>query len=204
MIPACSSRGARSLVPEILVPTRPSKSSIPSATPYSVTEVPRTGMVLVPACAACRAGVQVNIIRNKAIDDGAAGVGIALGVLFLKGDGIAELLGQGILKPLGCSVQSNVLHQLADADLVGLAVSSGGIGSGGGFCGRRSGAVRSRCSRACCSAATGSKETARQPAVKIESAFSWYLPPKSMHRSPASTMLHSLGWVSSPKSDLVI
>lgn len=33
----------------------------------------------------------------------------------------------------GCSVQSNVLHQLADADLVGLAVSSGGIGSGGGF-----------------------------------------------------------------------
>lgn len=70
---------------------------------------------------------QVNIIRNKAIDDGAAGVGITLGVLFLKGNGIAELLGQGILKPLGCSVQSNVLHQLADADLVGLAVSSGGI-----------------------------------------------------------------------------
>ena len=64
MIPACSSRGARSLVPEILVPTRPSKSSIPSATPYSVTEVPRTGMVLVPACAACRAGVALARIRS--------------------------------------------------------------------------------------------------------------------------------------------
>ena len=41
---ACSVRGARSEVPETLPPTVPEKLSIPSATPYSVTEVPRMGI----------------------------------------------------------------------------------------------------------------------------------------------------------------
>ena len=41
----------------MLPPTVPEKFSRPRATPYSVTEVPRMGMVLVAACAACRAGV---------------------------------------------------------------------------------------------------------------------------------------------------
>ena len=49
---ACWSRGARSDVPEILPPTVPLKSLMSSATPYSVTAVPRTGMVWVAVDAA--------------------------------------------------------------------------------------------------------------------------------------------------------
>ena len=44
---ACSVRGARSEVPLMLPPTVPLKSESPSATPYSVTEVPRMGMEVV-------------------------------------------------------------------------------------------------------------------------------------------------------------
>ena len=51
-------------MPETLPPTVPSKSVRPSATPYSVTEVPRMGMLLVAACAACRAGVALAMIRS--------------------------------------------------------------------------------------------------------------------------------------------
>ena len=57
IISACWSSGARSEVPEMLPPTVPEKSVRPRATPYSVTEVPRTGISLVADCAACRAGV---------------------------------------------------------------------------------------------------------------------------------------------------
>ena len=45
-------------------PTVPSKSVRPRATPYSVTEVPRMGMLSVAACAACRAGVAFAMIRS--------------------------------------------------------------------------------------------------------------------------------------------
>ncbi len=48
----------------MLPPTVPSKSVRPRATPYSVTEVPSTGMLLVAACAACRAGVAFAMIRS--------------------------------------------------------------------------------------------------------------------------------------------
>ena len=49
---ACWSRGARSEVPDTLAPTVPEKFSIPRATPYSVMEVPSTGMELVAEAAA--------------------------------------------------------------------------------------------------------------------------------------------------------
>ena len=49
---ACCSSGARSDVPETLPPTVPLKLSISSATPYSVTAVPRIGMDWVAATAA--------------------------------------------------------------------------------------------------------------------------------------------------------
>ena len=61
---ACWSSGARSLVPETLPPTVPSNPSMPSATPYSVTEVPRMGMSAVPAAAACRALLPLAMIRS--------------------------------------------------------------------------------------------------------------------------------------------
>ena len=61
---ACWSRGARSEVPETLPPTVPSKLSMSSATPYSVTEVPRMGMLSVADTAACRAGVALAMIRS--------------------------------------------------------------------------------------------------------------------------------------------
>ena len=51
-------------MPETLPPTVPSKSVRPRATPYSVTEVPRMGMLSVAACAACRAGVAFAMIRS--------------------------------------------------------------------------------------------------------------------------------------------
>ena len=49
---ACWSRGARSEVPETLLPTVPEKFSMPRATPYSVMEVPSTGMSAVAEAAA--------------------------------------------------------------------------------------------------------------------------------------------------------
>ena len=48
----------------MLPPTVPSKSVRPRATPYSVTEVPSTGMLSVADCAACRAGVALAMIRS--------------------------------------------------------------------------------------------------------------------------------------------
>ena len=64
IISACWSSGARSEVPEMLPPTVPEKSLRPSATPYSVTEVPSTGISLVADCAACRAGVAFAMMRS--------------------------------------------------------------------------------------------------------------------------------------------
>ena len=51
-------------MPEMLPPTRPSKPSIFSATPYSVTEVPRMGMSAVAVAAACSAGVAFAMMRS--------------------------------------------------------------------------------------------------------------------------------------------
>ena len=63
-----NTNGARSEVPEIFPPTRPSNPSMPRATPYSVTAVPNTGISLVPACAACRAGVAFARIRSTLLE----------------------------------------------------------------------------------------------------------------------------------------
>lgn len=65
---ACWSSGARSDVPEMLPPTVPLKLSMPSATPYSVTAVPRIGMSFVAAAAACRAPVALARIRSTPLD----------------------------------------------------------------------------------------------------------------------------------------
>ena len=65
---ACSVRGAKSEVPETLPPTVPLKSLMPNATPYSVMEVPRIGMVAVAFCAACSAGVAFAMIRSTFLD----------------------------------------------------------------------------------------------------------------------------------------
>ncbi len=68
---------------------------------------------------------QVHAGGNKAVGDGGAGSGIALCVLEVELHVVAELCGQSVLKALRCSVQSGVLHQLADADGVAFAVGSG-------------------------------------------------------------------------------
>ena len=52
IIAACWSSGARSDVPVTLVPVLPEKLSMPSATPYSVTEVPTIGISFVAETAA--------------------------------------------------------------------------------------------------------------------------------------------------------
>ena len=75
---------------------------------------------------------EVNAGGNEAVGDGGAGSGVTLCVLEVELHVVAELCGQSVLKALCCSVQSGVLHQLADADGVGVA----GSGSGAG-CGRR-------------------------------------------------------------------
>ena len=46
------------------VPALPSNPSMPRATPYSVTEVPRMGIVSVADMAACRAVVPLAMIRS--------------------------------------------------------------------------------------------------------------------------------------------
>lgn len=81
---------------------------------------------------------QVNACGNKAVGDGGAGCGIVLGVLEVKGDILAELCGQSILKALSGSVQSGVLHQLADANGILLAVSRCGRSRSRGSGGRSS------------------------------------------------------------------
>ena len=67
---------------------------------------------------------QVNVVGNKAVYDGGAVGGIARGVLLVKLDGVAQLGGQGVLEALRGGVQCHVLHQLADADGVGLGSSA--------------------------------------------------------------------------------
>ena len=59
---------------------------------------------------------QVHAGGNEAVGDGGAGSGVALCVLEVELHVVAELCGQSVLKALRCSVQSGVLHQLADAD----------------------------------------------------------------------------------------
>ena len=56
--------------------------------------------------------------RRETVDNRGAGIGIALCVLLIKGNGIAELIGQGILEALGRCVKRYVLHELADTDIV--------------------------------------------------------------------------------------
>ena len=51
-------------MPETLPPTVPSKSFKFKATPYSVMDVPRTGMVNVELAHACKAGVALAMIRS--------------------------------------------------------------------------------------------------------------------------------------------
>ena len=75
---------------------------------------------------------EVNAGGNEAVGDGGAGSGVTLCVLEVELHVVAELCGQSVLKALCCSVQSGVLHQLADADGVGVAGSGSGTG-----CGRR-------------------------------------------------------------------
>ena len=65
---ACWSRGARSEVPETLVPTVPEKSSIFNATPYSVTEVPSTGISPVAEAAACKAEEALAMMRSTPLE----------------------------------------------------------------------------------------------------------------------------------------
>ena len=65
---ACSASGARSEVPEILLPTVPLKFSMLKATPYSVTEVPRMGISVVAEAQACSAGVAFAIIRSTFLE----------------------------------------------------------------------------------------------------------------------------------------
>ena len=56
---ACSSSGAKSVVPETFLGTLP-----PNTTSYTVIDVPSTGIVSVAALAACRAGVAFAMIRS--------------------------------------------------------------------------------------------------------------------------------------------
>ena len=51
-------------MPETLVPTVPEKFSMPRATPYSVMEVPSTGISPVAVAAARRAAVALPRIRS--------------------------------------------------------------------------------------------------------------------------------------------
>ena len=66
---------------------------------------------------------QIHTGRNKAVGDGSAGCGVALCILEVEGNVVAKGSRQGILKALGGSIQSGVLHQLADANGELLAVS---------------------------------------------------------------------------------
>ena len=65
---------------------------------------------------------QIHTGGNKAVGDGSAGSGIALCILEIEGDVLAEGSGQGILKALRSGIQSGMLHQLADADRELLAI----------------------------------------------------------------------------------
>src|SRR5699024_10965254 len=75
---------------------------------------------------------------NKAVDDGGAGVGIALGVLFVESDAIlTEGLHQSILEALGGGVQRLVGLLLTDTD--GISTGRGALRRRGGRrCFRRS------------------------------------------------------------------
>jgi len=75
---------------------------------------------------------QVHALGNKAVDDRAAVVGLAGGVLVFKLHLAGEGFIQSVNKTLGCSVQRGVLHQLADADLIGGALGGGIVRAGGG------------------------------------------------------------------------
>ena len=95
---------------------------------------------------------QVNAVGDKAVHNGSAVGGIAGGVLLIKFYiALAQLLDQSVLEALGRSVQRFVLNQLADADIVDLAVGGssavcgalGGFGGGSGVSGGCGGIRRS-------------------------------------------------------------
>ena len=77
---------------------------------------------------------QIHIVGHEAVDDGGAVGGIAGGVLLIKGHLRRPAVSvRASLKPWVAGVQSVVLHQLADADgvgLGGLGISSGSLGHG--------------------------------------------------------------------------
>ena len=65
---------------------------------------------------------QVHISGHKGIDDSGAGVGITCGVLHIKGDRVAQLLGQRVNKALGGGIQRVVGDQLAHAHGISLSL----------------------------------------------------------------------------------
>ena len=91
------------------------------------------------ACICERRAVSLDLPAEEAVGDGGAGSGVTLCVLEVELHVVAELCGQSVLKALRCSVQSGVLHQLADANGELLAVSRCRSRScGGGSHGRSS------------------------------------------------------------------
>ena len=68
---------------------------------------------------------QVHAAGDKVVYDGGAGVGVAGGVLHVKGYFVAQFFLQRVLEALGGGVQRHVLHQLTDADAVGVFRQSG-------------------------------------------------------------------------------
>ena len=60
-------------------------------------------------------------------------LGIALCILEVEGDVLAKGSGQRILKALRSGIQCSVLHQLADADLIGGALGGGIVRAGRGI-----------------------------------------------------------------------
>ena len=77
---------------------------------------------------------EVNAVVNKLGHNGGAVGSLAAGQLNIKLDLVAQLLGQCILEALGSLVQSNVLHQLNDADIVNLFASFSLTGFSVGRC----------------------------------------------------------------------
>ena len=79
---------------------------------------------------------QVHPLRQKAVDDRRAVGRVARGVALGEGHGVAQRVGQGVLKALRGGVQRVVLHQLADAHRVGGAFGRAGAGGSADALGR--------------------------------------------------------------------
>lgn len=80
-----------------------------------------------------RSGVrhdEVDALGDKAVDDSAAVDGIAGGILHVDGHGVAERFFQCVNEALRCGIERLMLHELADADGVGLSALGGCVGGG--------------------------------------------------------------------------